>query len=47
MEKIKILQNDQIIEPELLSTQESLQLVSNILYRAIKSNEMLTLIKSN
>ncbi|CAK66981.1 unnamed protein product (macronuclear) [Paramecium tetraurelia] len=47
MEQIKILQNDQIIEPELLSTQESLQLVSNILYRAIKSNEMLKLIKQN
>ncbi|CAD8107254.1 unnamed protein product [Paramecium primaurelia] len=47
MEQIKILQCDQIIEPELLSTQDSLQLVSNILYRAIKSNEMLKLIKQN
>lgn len=45
MEKIRAL--SQPIEPELLSTQESIALVSNVLNRAIKSTEMLGLIKQN
>ncbi|KAM3129098.1 hypothetical protein pb186bvf_018810 [Paramecium bursaria] len=49
MERIKTLQYqcEVVIEPELLSTQESLSLVTNVLGKSLKSNEMMGIIKSS